>query len=215
MSPKELLELISLGESSTLEFKRKLNAPEKLAKEISALANTKGGCLLVGIDDDGSVYGIDSEKSEIDIIETACRFHIEPPIEPLIQIMNIKRDYIIVVEIPESRNKPHTIEHIDPDTGKHTRRAYIRMGEKSVMASREMYRLMSQQTADKPLVLSIGESEKRLFNFLEKHEKITVKEFAKMVNISDRRAERLLIRLVRAKVVQIHNDTQQDYFTLY
>jgi DNA-binding MarR family transcriptional regulator len=70
-------------------------------------------------------------------------------------------------------------------------------------------------TADeKPLKLSIGYNEKRLFAYLEKYEKSTVKDFAKLVNISDRRAERLLIRLVRAGALQIHNDLHHDYFTL-
>ena len=59
----------------------------------------------------------------------------------------------------------------------------------------------------------IGEAEKRLFSYLEAKERITVKEYAKLVNISKRRAERKLITLVRAGVLQIHNDSHNDYFT--
>ncbi|HPP40668.1 MAG TPA: ATP-binding protein, partial [Candidatus Kapabacteria bacterium] len=86
--------------------------------------------------------------------------------------------------------------------------------EKSVIASKEMYKLMTTQAVGKPLKISIGERERRLFRYLEKHERITVKEFASIVNISRRRAERILIDLVRAKVILIHNDTNNDYFSL-
>lgn len=212
MRRKELLQLISNGESSTLEFKRKTTTPNKLAKEFSALANTKGGYLLIGIDDDGSIVGIHSEKSDQEVVETACQFHIDPPIIPQIEFINIDAKEIAVIYIAESMNKPHNL--ISNDGDKEIKRAYIRMGEKSVEASKEMYRLMRYSSSDKPVKLSIGEKEKRLFTYLEKNEKATVKDFSKLVNISNRRAERLLIRLVRAGVLQIHNDLHHDYFTL-
>jgi len=212
MKVNELVNLISNGESSTLEFKRKSTTPEKLAKEIVAMANTKGGYLLVGVDDNGKIYGIESEKSESDIIERTCLFFIEPPISPQIEIINIFDKDVLVLKIEDSELKPHKVKY---DNAKNEpNKTYIRVGEKSVEASREMTRLMKSQTDDKPLKLSIGENEKRLFQFLEKNERATVKDFSKIVNISTRRAERLLIRLVRAGVIQIHNDSNHDYFTL-
>jgi predicted HTH transcriptional regulator len=214
MNHKELLELISEGESSTLEFKRKVASSQKIAKEISAFANTKGGHLIVGVDDDGTIYGIHSEKSTIDEIEKACTFFIEPAVTPQIDIMNLYGQDVAVVHIAESEIKPHKILIHDKETNKDFYRAYIRMGEKSVSASKEMTRLMQSRSSDKPLKLSIGDKEKRLFNYLEKKETATVKDFSKLVNISERRAERLMIRLVRAGVLQIHNDLRRDYFTL-
>lgn len=214
MTAIELKKLIDLGESTLLEFKRKVTSPQKLAKEISALANTRGGHLLVGVDDDGSIYGCPSEKSEIDMLEQACGFWIEPPIEPQIEIINLYGKEILVARIEESQNKPHKLKIVQNGKKKPIYRAYIRIGEKSVEASREMARLMTYQTEDKPLRLSIGDKEKRLFAYLEGKESATVKDFSHLVNISERRAERLLIRLVRAGVLQIHNDTHRDYFTL-
>lgn len=212
MHPKKLLELISEGESSSMEFKRKATTPIKLAKEISAIANTSGGYLIVGVDDNGTIYGIPSEKSESDIVITACNFFTEPPVEYEISIINIYNKDVLLLEIPESKVKPH--KAITDDSGKKPEfKVYIRLGEKSVEASREMTRLMKQRTEDKPVKLSIGEKEKRLFAYLEKYERATVKDFAKLVNISDRRAERLMIRLVRAGVLVIHNDSHHDYFT--
>jgi predicted transcriptional regulator len=62
--------------------------------------------------------------------------------------------------------------------------------------------------------IEIGENEKRLFRFLEEHERITVPEFARLVNISERRASRILVSLVRASVVRIHTLEKRDFFTL-
>ncbi len=74
--------------------------------------------------------------------------------------------------------------------------------------------LAGRNEESKPITLSIGDKEKRLFDFMEKNERATVKDFSRLVNISIRRAERLLVRLVRAGVLQIHIDTANDYFTL-
>lgn len=214
MSPKELKTLIDTGESTLLEFKRKATSPKKLAKEISAFANTKGGHLLIGIDDNGTIYGCPSEKTEIDILEQAAGFWIDPPVEHQIEVINLFGKEVIVCYIPESPLKPHKLRIEDPEKKKPIFRAYIRIGEKSIEASREMARLMTYDRDDKPLKLSIGEKEKRLFAYLEKKESATVKDFSRLVNISERRAERLMIRLVRAGVLQIHNDARRDYFTL-
>ncbi|MFN3269264.1 MAG: helix-turn-helix domain-containing protein [Candidatus Kapaibacteriota bacterium] len=212
MDFEKLKLLIAEGESSTVEFKRKVNSPDKIAKELCAFANSKGGYLIIGIDDDRKVVGVDSEKSEIDI---ACQFNIHPPIEPKsIEVINYNKKEIIVVEIEESQNKPHTIEMVD-EKGRKRRFAYIRLGEKSVIASREMKRILSGLNSNsKPVKIYIGEQEKRLFNYLEKHERITVKEFAKLVNISERRASTVLVKLVRVGVLQIYTDSNNDYFVL-
>jgi predicted HTH transcriptional regulator len=213
MHPTELIEMIEQGESSTVEFKRKIASPQKIAKEISAFANTRGGYLLIGVDDDRSIVGVHSEKHDVENILFACDFFLDPPVEPKISIMNLYNREIIVAFIPESKRKPNKFVK-DPDAKQPEKRAYIRVGEKSVMASREMSRVLATTTDEKPLRMIVGDMEKRLFSYLEKYERATVKDFAKLVNISKRRAERLMVRLVKARVLQIHADSSSDYFTL-
>lgn len=214
MNAKELKELISSGESSTLEFKRKISSNEKIAKEISAFANTIGGKILLGVDDDGTIIGAESEKGDIDSIETICEFYIDPPLTPKIEIVQVARKDVIVIHISKGPKRPHKVV-LNPDEKKKEKHAYIRVGDKSLLASREMARVLAAQNPDTPpLVLSIGEKEKRLFDYLNKNERASVKDFARLVNISVRRSEQLMVRLVRAGVLQIHNDSEQDYFTL-
>ncbi|MFH1052165.1 MAG: RNA-binding domain-containing protein [bacterium] len=209
MDSLELKDIIFEGESTTTEFKRKFTTPEKIAKEISALANTRGGYLIFGVEDDGSIYGVDNEKGEIEYIEQACGFYLEPPIEPDIEIIEINYKDVVLVNIPESKIKPHKVVNTDDNN------AYIRVGEQSVIASREMVKIMEGLNPDsRAIKLSIGNNEKRLFEYMEKHGKATVMDFAKLCNISKRRASQLIVRLVRAGVLQIHQDSTNDYYTL-
>lgn len=212
---KEFLKLIEMGESTTIEFKRKIPSAEKIAKEITAIANTLGGFLFVGIDDDGSIIGVKSEKSEITMIEFANETYISPIVDIEIDVIDYKGKDIVVVKIPNSEKKPHKLL-IEDENGKQIKRAFIRVGEQSVMASSEMTRLMTFQnkSSTSELKLSIGQNEKILFDFLDKEIRITVKDYSKLINVSKRRAERLLIRLVRAGVIQINSDLNNDYFTL-
>ncbi len=213
LSKREINNILIQGESSTIEFKRKIASEEKIAKEITALSNTLGGLIFIGVDDNGSVYGIKSEKSDISIIEYANNTLIDPPVLIVIEVLEYDNKDIIVIQVPNSTYKPHRLIFTD-EFGKLSKKVFIRVGEKSVLASSEMARLLKYQNSnEEKLVMSIGEKEKNLFNYLEKYERITVIEYCKLCNISKRRAERLLIRLVRASVVQINTDTHHDYFT--
>lgn len=214
MRRNELREIITAGESTTVEFKRKFTSGEKIAKEISAFANTKGGLLIIGVDDDKKIAGVRSEKEEIAQVEHACTFFIEPMLEPAIEIVEIDFKDVIVVYIRESDQKPHSVI-ASPDEPIHERKVYIRQGEESVVASREMVRILRGQRLDaEPVRLSIGDKERRLFQYLESNKRATIKDFAHLVNISDRRAAQLLVRLVRAGVLNIHTNEDKDYYTL-
>ena len=61
-SLEELTEQISLGEDSTIEFKRELPERKRFADEMVAFANTNSGVILIGVDDDGTIVGIDSQE---------------------------------------------------------------------------------------------------------------------------------------------------------
>lgn len=214
MKFRVFLSLLTAGEGITLEYKRKVNQPEKIAKEICAFANTKGGVLIIGIDDDGTIVGIKSEKTEIEIVEQTCAFYLKPEIIPEIQVFEVNSKDLLCVTINEGKRKPYEALINNGEDNKPIYQAFVRVGENSVPASSEMKRLLKKQTEDKPITLSIGDKEKRLFSYLEKYNRATVNDFSNLVNISRRRAERLMIRLVQAGVLQIHTDTHHDYFTL-
>ncbi len=213
MTTRQLQAIIELGETDKVEFKRKFSGFEKIAKEMIALANTRGGMLIIGVDDDGSVVGVDSEKHEIELITTAGEVYCEPAIDADIEVVEIEGEDVIVVHIPESQSKPHRL--INSEANGNDTRVYIRQGERSMMASKEVVRVLEASSADAPpLRIEIGQIERALFDYLERHERITLRQFQHIVNISERRASRTLVRLVRAGLIRLFTGHGDDYYTL-
>ena len=207
----ELNKLIEDGENSQTEFKRKFSTPEKIAKEMVAFANTKGGYILFGIDDDRKIVGVESEKEELELINTAARFYCEPEIDYLTEIVYLKKKDVVVITVNESRNKPVRLISESEDDKK----VYIRYNDQSILASKETIGILKYSNPDsKPLQITLGETEKMLLKYLSEHEKITVKGFKKLANISERRASRTLINLVKAEVVRHHRQDKEEFFTL-
>ncbi len=215
MKRSDLKELIDEGENLQCEFKRKFSSPEKIAREMIAFANTKGGYILFGIDDDKRIIGVESEKSETDLITDAARNYCEPALEFNIEYMDMYGKEIVIVEVPESDNKPHRLQDYLKEFDINKALVLIRVNDKSIKASKEMVRIMRAQTEKLNLTkYSIGESEKSVFEFLESKETITVKELSKLLNISERRASRTLVKLIRANLLAIHTkDNGEEFFT--
>ena len=207
--------LIEEGEGFGIEFKRLISSPEKIARTIISFANTRGGTILFGVDDDGSVVGVESEKSEVELIETAGREFCDPPIQPDIEIVPFDGRDVIVCRIYESRVKPHYFLGEQDRVNGESTRVYIRVNDKTMMASREVVKILRDENPDAPpLKLMIGEHERRLFKYFEQTERITVSEFEQLVNISARRASRILVRLVRAGILRIHTHEKEEFYTL-
>ncbi len=213
MNYRDVQVMIEEGEGFELEFKRKVSSAEKIARTLIAFANTRGGTMLFGVDDDHSVVGVGSEKEEIELIRMAGLNWCDPPIDPEIEVVSYKGKDVIVVSVNESREKPHVLmtDADEEDGGTHV---YIRVNDKTVEASKEVVRIIEAENPDAPpLRIAIGDTERTLFDYLDKHERITVKEFADLVNISRRRASRSLIQLTRAGVLRIHTHEKEDFYT--
>ncbi len=212
---KRVLELIEKGEGLNVEFKQRFSSHEKIAKEMIAFANTRGGFILFGVDDDKSIYGIESEKSDLDLVRDTAEKFCEPPIDLKIDFVEIDKKDLLIVEVIESKIKPHRIQDYKKDLSLNDAQVYVRVNDKSVLASKEMIKLLQSQSAGKILEkYVVGDQEKIVFNLLDKQEAVTVKELSKFANISDRRASRTLIKLVRANLLLIHQkDNGESYFT--
>lgn len=100
----ELLEKIYLGEDATIEFKRALPHRNSLADEIAAFANARGGVILIGVDDDGKIVGVDrhaldtAEKTVIEI----CADSIDPIVLIFTEKLRIDDKNLLKIEVPRS-----------------------------------------------------------------------------------------------------------------
>jgi predicted HTH transcriptional regulator len=149
------------------------------------------------------------------MIEIAGRVHCEPPIEPAIEILSYRGMDVIVVTVEESDQKPHSLIDQEDTSDDPESKVLIRVKDKTVIASKEVVKILKSESPDAPpMRISIGDTERQLLDYLDGNEKITVKELGRLVNISDRRASRLLIQLVRAGVLRIHTHEKEDFYTL-
>lgn len=214
MKRRDLLDLIEEGENLQCEFKRKFSSPEKIAREMLAFANTKGGYIIFGVDDDKEVVGVESEKSEAELVKQAAKELCEPPIEYEIEYIELYGKELVIASVPESDNKPHRLQdYLGFDIN--TAVVPIRVNDKSIQASKEMIRIMRANTGQMNLKkYSLGQLEKSVFEYLSKNETISVKQLSELVNISERRASRTLVKMVRANLLAIHTkDNGEEFFT--
>jgi predicted HTH transcriptional regulator len=215
MNRKHVLELIEEGEDIQCEFKRHFTTPEKIAREMIAFANTKGGYVIFGVDDDKEIVGVDSEKSESEMIKDAAENYCEQPLDYLIDFVELYGKELVVVSIPESDNKPHRLQDYQNELDINKAVVLVRINDKSVQASKEMVRILRANSANLSLKkYTIGQTEKMVFEYLGKYERISVKELSNLVNISERRASRTLVKMVRANLLLIHTkDNGEEFFT--
>jgi len=215
LSRKKIAEMIERGEGLTVEFKQRFSSFEKIAKEMIAFANTRGGYILIGVDDDKSIYGIASEKSDVELVKESAEKYCVPPVDYKIETLEITHKDILIVEIAESKTKPHRIQDYKNKLELNNAQVYVRINDKSVLAGKEMIKILQTQSTGSSLKnYFVGNQEKIVFEYLDKNESINVKELSKLANISERRASRTLIKLVRANLLLIHlKDNGESYFT--
>ncbi|MCE7991966.1 MAG: ATP-binding protein [Roseivirga sp.] len=210
MDLQELKRLISRGEGQYLEFKKKANHPEKIIKELVAFANSKGGLLVLGVDDDGTLSGTRSIEGEVFILEDAIAKSIRP--RPVYKVEIIKlneKKGVALFHIEEGKRKPYFVK-LEEDTGKG--RAYVRSGEESLQASREMREIIRRRLKPGNIHFEYGEKEKVLMQYLEEHESIQVNELRRIAQIPKFVASRTLVRLVLANVLDVKPSGSGDLY---
>jgi predicted HTH transcriptional regulator len=208
LSLQDLKNLVKTGESLFLEFKRTIPSPEKIAREICAFANSNGGTLIIGVDDDGSLVGVESYYEQHFLLTEATHYLLKPAIEPHVEIVPFKNREIVLVKIEEAEDKPVFVDLGDEWAG------FVRVNDKSIKASKEMLQVLKNRTSDEGVTFEFGPNEQKLFRFLNQYERITVNEFSNLVNISYRRASRILVNLVSAGVLNLFTHEKAEFFTL-
>ncbi len=213
MTLRELEQLVGLGEGISLEFKRRVPQPERIAKEIVALANTNGGRIVLGVGDDGNIEGFENISEQEFLLRQATETHCSPPVEYETEriVVGDRRD-VIVVTVPESPNKPHFVVPEPSSNGEGP--AYVRVEERSVEASEETVQRLQEQQLGESVTFEFGETESLLMRYLDDYGRITVPQLAQLADISPERASQTLLRLTRADLLHLHASEDGDYFTL-
>ena len=208
LKPYHIRQLIFEGEEVTLDFKKTITSCSKIAKTLVAFANNKGGRLLVGVADNGDIKGVRSEEEEKYMLTKAAHFYCRPALEPYFEEVYIDDKIVLVAEIKESDSKPHYALGEDNKWW-----VYIRVKDKSLLASKIVVDVLRGSTKEDGVFIEYSSKEKALLEYLSDHEKITTREYSKMLNLSRRRAQTILVNLVLSGIIRLHTTEKEEYYT--
>ena len=126
-------------ESEHVEYKEQM--VDDIYKEVIAFANTDGGTIYIGIDDNGNVIGIDDVDETYTRLTNGIRDAIQPDITMFIRYI-LQEDKVIRIEIGEGSYKPYYLKK----KGIKSSGVYVRQGAASVQASPEQIRRMIKES---------------------------------------------------------------------
>lgn len=208
----DVRKLAARGETDTIEFKRKASHPDKIMKELVAFANSRGGYLLVGVNDDGTIPGLKFPEDDAYALNQAIAKYCKPPLKLEQHIIPIsEKRAVVVYSVPSSRKKPHyVIQDFETRWGQ----AFVRVADKSIKASKEMREILKRRDRKKDIKFNYGEKERLLMDYLDKNGQITLPEFKKLAHLNTYMASKTLVLLVLANVLTIEPNDKHDVYRL-
>lgn len=208
MNKTNVRKLIFEGESVTLDFKKTITSCEKIARTMVSFANNKGGKLLIGVADDGTIKGVKSEDEERYMITRAAHLFSRPALDPVFEEVYVDDKVVVMVDIPASDLKPH---YALAEDGKWW--AYVRVKDKSVLASKIVLEVLKRSSNDQGVLIEYSDNERTLLGHLEKAGRVTMKECAELLKVGRRRAQNLLVDLILSGIVKINTTEKEEYYT--
>ncbi len=210
MDLQEIKRLIFRGESDLVEFKHKVNHPEKVIREVVAFANAKGGNLIIGVDDDGHISGLKHADDDHYLLNKAIEELCKPVIKYTSQIIPIsEKRSIIHYYIFEGEEKPY---YAFLQKKHRYGKAFMRVEDRSVQASPEIRKILKLTQQSNGGHIAYGDQEQALFNYLKDHEDITINTYRELTGLQQKEASELFIRLVLANLLKIIPREKEDLF---
>ncbi len=140
----DVRQLLSQGEGRILERKRDLSSLSPVLKTLVAFANTAGGTLLVGIEDDGTVAGLDGVRDQEERLANTIADSIEPALLPDIEVVSVDGHDLLMVRVARWPG-PFFLRSKGPEKG-----VYVRLGSTNRRADGQTLaelRLLTQRLA--------------------------------------------------------------------
>lgn len=209
MTLQEIHRLAKQGEGLKIEFKKKAAFPEKIVREVIALANTEGGHLLIGVDDDGTVSGQKFIEEEVFVMEKAISELILPKLNYELSVLKLNaKKGVAVFYIEKSDQRPHFLMEGN------RKKAFVRAADQSLQASKEIWEILRQGKKQKDIVFTYREKEDILMKALAQKGTITLNEYCSVANLPRFLASKTLVRLVLANVLKIIPRETEDLYCL-
>lgn len=206
----EALRLIRQGEGQFVEFKKKANHPEKIVREVVAFANSGGGHLFVGVDDNGTPSGLRHPEDEEFVLSKAIDELCQPRIAYQVNFLTLKEDvHILHYYIKEGNNKPY-FAFLEK---KHRYgKSFIRVKDHSIQASYEMRQILKRSNrSHSPIIFE--EKTRQLFEFFKSNRSITLNQYMELSGLDKKLASNKLIDLALSGALKIEPREGGDIFS--
>lgn len=205
---KRIYDLLKRGEDATLDYKQTITSASKIAKTMSAFANHNGGTLLVGVKDNRKISGIKTDE-EFYMLDLAAKFYCRPEVELEIRSHELEGKDILECVVKPGTQKPYYAKDED---GKWW--VYVRVKDNTLLASKIVVDVLRRGSSDKGTLISYSSKEKAILEYLSENERITLNQYKHLINISTRRATRIIVDLISAGVLRSHTTEKTEYYTL-
>lgn len=205
-----LKEVIRSGEGPQVEFKKTISSFQKIAKTLVAFANSRGGLLLIGIQDDKQVIGVADIEEEYYMLEQAANFYCNPVVPIQVLEEEVFGKMVLVVRVEESGVKPHQALNAQ---GEYL--TYIRTNDQCMVASPLVIKSLNLEKEGRDALKSVEltNNQKALYGFLDRKRRITIKDYAKLINVSKGRAYKILTTLTLDGQLYIHTLERTIFYT--
>lgn len=200
--------LIAEGEHQQQDFKFEISDACKIAKTLSAFANTEGGRLLIGVKDNGRIAGVRSEEEKY-MIEAAAELYCSPTVNYSMQTHQVEGRTILIVQIEESDQKPI---YAKDESGKHL--AYLRIKDENILATPVHLRVWQQSGNPLGELIEYTEREHLLLDLLKENDQLSLNRYCRLAHISRRAAEHLLAKFIRYDIVEAVFEGHKFHFRL-
>lgn len=130
-------------ESSKLEFKEAIPKSDKIIKAAIAFSNMHGGKLVIGVNDDREIVGIDEKEAHAAMgwVEKGIYDASVPPILPLVYQQRINDKVLLFIEVSKGLYKPYYQKSLGLDKG-----TFVRLGRSTVQANAELIEELKWQS---------------------------------------------------------------------
>ncbi|NDV65764.1 helix-turn-helix domain-containing protein [Bacteroides sp. 224] len=189
--------LIAEGEHQKQDFKFEISDARKIARTISAFANTDGGRLLIGVKDNGKIAGVRSEE-EIYMIEAAAQMYCSPQVDYSSYTYRVEGKQVLLVQIESKKSKPIYAKN---EEGKLL--AYVRIKDENILATPVHLRIWQQDKSSNGELITFTEREQLLLKLLEAEIPLSLNKYCRKAGISRRAAEHLLAKFIRFDIVEM------------
>lgn len=201
-------QLVSEGEHCHQDFKFEISDARKIARSLSAFANTKGGRLLVGIKDNGKIAGVRSEE-EIYMIAAAATMYCQPQVKLETYTYIVEGKTVLEVRIGEASSKP--IYALDEEKKPW---AYIRIKDENILASPVHLKVWQHIEKKEGTLVEFTEREQHLLDVLREKEEISLNQCCRLCKLNRLTASELLADFIRFGLVEPVFSGHKFYFKL-